>query len=136
MAGAVGRVVEEIDDRRAGNRPIKKVRIEWTSDDTTGDLSKAIGNVNGFVIGLETKPGTPAPNLDYDVTLEDELAYDVLEGRGADRSNSATEKVVILSECAIGSNNYAAHPAVCGTLTFKIASAGNSKKGTAILYFR
>lgn len=136
MAGAVGRIVDDIDNRQTKKEPIRRIRIEWTSDDAAGTISKSIGHVNGLVIGLETKPGATTPDADYDVTLEDELGYDVLEGLGADRSNSVAEKEVILKECTIGANNYAAHPAVCNNLTFKVANAGNSKTGTAILYFR
>ena len=136
MAGSDVSIAEGIDDRRVRNKPIKKVYVKWTSDDTTGDASGSINHVNGLVVGLETKPGSAGdqPTTLYDVTLEDEFAHDVLEGAGADRSNTTVEKEAVLIERTITAS-FGVHPAVCSTLTFKVANAGNSKKGEAIIYF-
>lgn len=136
MAGMVCTKTEDIDDRHTSKKPIRKIRLDWLSDDAAGTAELALGHVNGTVIAISTKPQAPAPDANYDVTVEDELGDDILEGAGVDRSAANPEKEIVLLERTIGANPHAGHPAVCGALTFKVAGAGNAKKGTAILYFR
>jgi hypothetical protein len=138
MAGSDVSVAENIDNRHIGKQPIRKIYIKWTSDDATGDASGAIpGGINGQILCLATKPGAGGdqPTNLYDITLEDEFSYDVLEGLGADRSNVNPERVVIVDEVTV-TGNFGRHPPVAGALTFKVANAGNTKKGEAILYVK
>lgn len=130
-------VITDVDNRQSGNEPIAKKIVDWVSDSTGGTVSQSIGRISGSIIALETNPDdSAAPSDNYDITLEDEQGLDVLLGLGADRHTTTTQKVQILAELTINSNTYASHPPVCDDLTFKIAAAGNSKKGRAIIYYR
>ena len=59
----------------------------------------------------------------------------MLEGLGADRSSTNPERIVIVDEVTV-TGNFGRHPPVAGILTFKVAAAGNSNTGEAILYVR
>ena len=52
--------------------------------------------IAGRLLALETKPGATAPTTLYDITVTDADGHDVIEGVGADRSATATEKAVIV----------------------------------------
>jgi len=52
--------------------------------------------IGGRLLALETNPGTPAPTTLYDVTLVDADGHDVLEGVGANRHTTNTEKVAVV----------------------------------------
>ena len=90
----------------------------------TGDASDGtvpatdLPAIEGRLIHLVTNPGTPAPTANYDVTLVDQHGHDVLEGVGANRHTSTTEKVPILY------SGTGTHPAVdeADTLTLTIAN--------------
>lgn len=127
MAGTVTETHERIG-------AIGVVTLTVTADAADGtvpntDLSTKIG---GKLLALETNPGATAPTANYDITIEDEDGHDVLEGVGANRHTSNTEKVaVVYSGTAI-------HPpvAVSDTLTFKLAgNSVNSAVTVAKLYY-
>lgn len=82
--------------------------------------------VEGRLLHVATRPGSTAPSDEYDLTVEDQYGHDVLEGVGADRSNSAAEKAAIVYA------GTAVHPVVdeSDTLTLKIAN--NSEAGANI----
>ena len=80
-------------NRNAGIR-YEKLVIEWTGDDATGDVSGTTALLMGSIVRIVTNPGTPAPNTDYDITLKDEDALDILAKSGddlVDRSATVTE---------------------------------------------
>ncbi|MBW2148124.1 MAG: hypothetical protein JRG73_11205 [Deltaproteobacteria bacterium] len=105
------------------NRCVTRFQFDWTSD-ASGDFEKTITDPSAFfgkVIQLETKPGAGGDQpLDlYDVTITNAVGADILGGEGADRSNTSAQ-IAFLT-----------HPVlVAGPLTFKVANAGNAKKGT------
>jgi hypothetical protein len=88
--------------------------------------------IEGRLLALVTNPGATAPTDNYDLTIEDQHGHDVLEGVGANRSTSATQKVpVVYSGTAV-------HPVVdeADTLTLKIANnAVNSAEIVVELYY-
>lgn len=66
----------------------------WTADDTTGAItSKASDDIiSGEIMHAETNPGATAPTANYDITVSNANAVDVMGGELADRSASASEQ--------------------------------------------
>jgi len=88
--------------------------------------------IEGWLLALETNPGSTAPTNEYNITLIDAEGHDVLEGVGEDRSESDTQKAVIIY------SSTDIHPAVDrnDTLTLKIAdNSVNSATTKVILYY-
>ena len=105
------------------NRCVTRFQIDWTSD-ASGDFEKTVTDPPAFfgrIIQLETKPGSgdDQPSDLYDVTITNAMGADILDGEGANRSNSSAQ-VAFLTHSVL----------VAGPLTFKVANAGNAKKGT------
>ena len=102
------------------------VFIEWTSSGG-GNATVILPDYSGYnFIELITKPGTggDAPTDLYDVTLMyTAMNIDILAGEGADRSGTVTDAPI---------NTYGVKP-IPGVLTFTVASAGDTKKGSALL---
>lgn len=117
------------DPRRSPNtdKVYERVSIAWTSH-TDGTGSVAIDGLYGWLVKMVTDPGATAPTDNYDITLVDENSADALEGLGANRDTANTETVYTLVSGA------ATPVFLCGTHTFTIANAGDSKVGTAVLY--
>lgn len=70
------------------------VEIAWT---TTADGAGTITSEAtpalpmGFVTGVTTDPGSPAPTDNWDLTISNTSSADVLLGAGADRDTANTE---------------------------------------------
>jgi hypothetical protein len=82
---------------------------------------------------LETDPGATAPTTLYDITVEDAHALDVLQGVGANRSATVTERANIVYSGGLD------HPyvSVSDVLTLKIGgNAVNSAIVVAELVYR
>ena len=112
---------------------IRIVRVNWTADSADGSVpSLVFPAFGGRLLALETNPGATAPTTLYDMVLNDGHGHDVLQGVGANRSATATEKVaVVYSGTAI-------HPPVVkgDTLTLPITgNSVNSAVGEADLYY-
>lgn len=110
---------------------IRKLVIDWVSDSATGAASgTTTGAISGELHKLVTDPGTPAPDPNYDIVINDEEGLDVLQGVGANRHTTTSEEARIVYS---GTTN---HPVVNDKLTFSVTNAGNSKQGQAILYYK
>lgn len=98
------------------------VMVQWTSD-ASGDVRIHIDTpIAGVIQGVRTKPdGSAVPTDNYDVTWEDEMERDILGGNGANRSTNTVQEI------------HAAVVEVEGRTVFKVANAGNAKRGTAVL---
>ena len=116
-----------------------KITADWTADAADGsvpdtDLIAAIESgleLHGWIEKIVTKPGTPAPTDDYDVTLEDPEGVDVLGGAGADRDSSDSEQAVPLA----GSARVASFVAAPSALTLKVTgNSVNSAQGRVVIY--
>ncbi len=121
MAGAV-----TIGEETFGT--VKKVTLAWTS--STGGLVSGFPTTNaynGAISRFVTVPSTSAaPDLNYDIVLNDLDGTDVLMGAGANRSNTATEQV-LASNLGFVAND---------KLELQISGAGDTKQGTAYVYIR
>ena len=108
---------------------VRKIVAAWTSDNATGAVEGTTSfPYDGQIIGLTTIPGAAgdAPDDNYDVTITDAGGHDVLLGAGLNRDTANTEHVTVTSMAGVAGSK----------LTVSVAAAGNSKKGTIIVYVR
>lgn len=109
---------------------VKKIKAEWTTSTDTGLVNGDTTYVySGRFIGLITVPGTVGdkPSDNYTVTVKDSDGVDLLLGAAtANRDDTNTEFVAEASMAGVAMSK----------LTFGVASAGNSKKGTVYLLIR
>lgn len=88
--------------------------------------------LEGTLRALATAPGSTQPTALYDITIVDQYGHDVLEGVGANRSATVSEKVPILY------SGTGTHPTIDDqdTLTLKIANNSvHSAQTTITLYY-
>jgi len=106
---------------------VKKVKFEWESA-ADGSASGTTTEVyNGEIIRLVTIPdGVAAPTDLYDIAINDEDGTDVLMGAGMDRATATTEQVLASSLGCVANDK----------LSIAVSNAGDTKKGTAIIYIR
>jgi len=117
---------------------VRRVVIDWTSDDTTGAVSGTTRKLCGRLVKAVTDPGATAPTANYDIALTDPESVNILtacQSTLADRHTSNTEEVYFLVKDAAGTPlAQPVHPIVCDAITVAVTNAGNSKVGQLILY--
>lgn len=141
MAGsAMSFTYDDGQDRVGTHCNVKKVLIDWTSDDTTGAVSGTTDKIVGTLIKGVTDPGSAAPTANYDIAITDEEGVDVLASSLstlANRHTSTTECVYFnLTDAGVAPLPIGAYPVVCDKLTVAVTNAGNSKTGQIILYYK
>lgn len=141
MAGSASTITYDNGSDHTGTYGgVKKIMIDWTSDDTTGAVSATTGKIVGQLIKVVTDPGATAPTTLYDIAITDEEGVNVLGNcvdSLADRHASNTEEVYLLvSNSAATDPGGNIHPSVCDKLTVAVTNAGNSKQGQIIIYYR
>lgn len=124
---------------------IRKILVDWTSDDTTGAVSGTTKKIVGTLIKGVTDPGATAPTDNYDINITDEEGLDVLlpcrtagnlgDLMNRDTANSEQVYFAVLSNDASPLAT-SIQPVVCDKLTVAVTNAGNSKLGQLILYYR
>lgn len=113
---------------------VTKVSVSWTSN-----VSGAVRiHIDTPIVGrphmLRTKPSqTSAPTDLYDITWEDSLGRDILDGQGMNRSTSTVQEIPVYVQ---DTTNAAAIIDVDGPTVFKVANAGGAKSGTAVLWLK
>lgn len=119
---------------------MRKVIVDWTSDDATGAVSGTTAKIVGTLIKAVTDPGSAAPTDNYDIAITDELSADVLaacQSTLANRDTTNTEQVYFLVlDAAVTPLAQSVHPVVCDKLTISITNAGNAKNGQLVLYYK
>ena len=76
--------------------------------------------ISGLIRALATNPGATAPQANYDITLPDGDAVDILQGVGANRHTSNSERAsVVYSGTEV-------HPEVSKTDTLTLTLTGNN----------
>lgn len=117
------------DPRRAPNdgKRIERIVIDWTSA-ADGSATQSIENLYGWLVKVVTDPGATAPTDNYDLTLVDENSIDAAESALLNRDTANTETVYPI---ATGAQTPVF---LCGTHTFTVANAGDSKVGRCVLY--
>ncbi len=118
---------------------IRKVIVDWVSDDSTGAVSGTCKKIAGRLIKAITNPGGAAPTANYDIAITDEESVDVLascQNSLANRHTSSTECVYLyLKNADITPIGIAEFPVVNDALTFAVTTAGNSKTGRIVLFY-
>jgi hypothetical protein len=99
---------------------INKLILDVTFD-TNGSFTatELTHKINGYLLALETNPGSTAPTDNYDITLIDEEGLDVLQGAGTDRDTTNTEMA------AIALDSYF-HPPVTRDQSLTLTITGNT----------
>jgi len=116
--------ITTVTERRSGS--VKEIIYTFTSSDTGTASQATTYTYNGKLIGAVIDPGTTTPSADWDLTVTDADSIDVLNGGGADCSETATEYI---AEASLGS-------VVNSALTMNVTNAGDQKKGTVYIYIR
>lgn len=115
---------------------VKKVKFDWTSG-TGADAGKADAVSDGVYEGQLKRavfiPGTGGdiPSDLYDVRILDSDSVDLLGGLGADLNHDATVEA-FEGSATKNLNHMFSHT----KLTLEVRNAGDTKKGTVILYMR
>jgi len=65
--------------------------ISWTAEADGSFVAAQTNAINGVIWWVETDPGATAPTAAYDITLKNADGLDVMGGKLADRSATATE---------------------------------------------
>jgi hypothetical protein len=118
---------------------IRKVILDWTSDDSAGTVTAVTKKITGRLIKTITNPGGTAPSANYDIAITDGEAFDVLtncQNSLLNRHTSSTEEVYhYLKNADTTPIGIAAFPVVSDILTIAITAAGNSKTGRLVLFY-
>ena len=124
LARAAGTVTAT--EERAG--ATQKVSFTWTSSAGGAADGATVNSYNGQIVRLVTVPsgGGTAPTDDYDLTVVDDDAVDVLMAAGANRDTANTEQVLASSLGYVANDK----------LTLHVTNAGNAKAGTVHVYIR
>ena len=109
------------------------VTLDWLSD-ASGNCTASLTEINGTIERIVFNPddGATSPTAAYDVTLKDVDDVDVLNGKGANLSASATTSVVATST---DSTTYLPMAALA-PLSLAVTNAGASNGGIIRIYFR
>jgi len=127
MAGTVVETSEQ-------NGPVGVITLTCTADAADGSFpaTALLAGISGKIVRLVVNPGSPAPTDLYDLTLDDEDGFDVLQGLGANLlTATAEDKSVVLSGTEI-------HPHVTrsNTLTATLTNNSTNSAVTVIkIYF-
>ena len=93
-ASAVGTVTLTSADIVEG-QDVEIYTYTMTADASDGSFpATATYPINGWIIRVETNPGSTAPTALYDITLTDQDGLDVMNDALANRSATATEHVL------------------------------------------
>jgi hypothetical protein len=145
MAGSSTTVTyDEGIDGAGGRGRIRKVLIDFVTDDGTGSVAVTTRKIVGELIKIVTDPGATAPTDNWDVVLTDEEGVDLsvnmddaaIAALIARDTANTEETYLCLFDTAAGTSRVGAFPVVCDKLTVTVNNAGNSKNGQIILYYR
>lgn len=134
MAGSVTITDQKFLDR--ASRPVRKITLSWVADgsgNVSGNLTDYVG---GELLRVVFDPGSPAPTANHDIVLNDESGLDVLAGRGANLSATATTHVVPGVPFTDGTTASVRPVALDDKLELQVSNAGSGGAGSVILYVR
>jgi hypothetical protein len=120
-----------ITEEANGPNP-QKIKFAWTSSAGGIATSSATNSAyTGVIEAVHFIPGTggDTPTANYDVTLTDEDGVDVLGGSGENRSDTVPEilaRTLALNLGAVKDDR----------LTLNVSGAGDTKKGTVLVFIR
>ena len=113
---------------------MKKVTFEWTS--STGGAATKTTNVSydGLVYRVIIAPGSSdtTPSAGYDIAINDDDGYDILNGLGTDSSTGTTAHYGV----STGGDSKSPITAVSSKLNLVVSDAGSENTGEVIVYIR
>ncbi|MDB5295812.1 MAG: hypothetical protein JWO31_1795 [Phycisphaerales bacterium] len=114
-------------------RSATRITLAWTSDDAGNATVATADDVIGVLTRVAFAPGAGGtqPTAAYDVTLTDTAGVDVLNGKGADLSNTVPSHVHAAVPLPDGTTYGPCD--VYGRLTIKVSGAGPGKTGVCVL---
>lgn len=112
---------------------IRTITATITADAADGSVPNTVlPKFEGRILAIETNPGATAPTDNYDVTIEDAHAFDVLLGVGANRDTANTEKAAVL----VASSSVFSVVDEADVLTLKVANNSvNSATIVLVIYY-
>lgn len=112
---------------------VRKIVATCVADAANGSFpDTTLPRIEGRILAIETNPGSPAPTDNYDVTVEDQNAVDVLLGVGANRHTTTSQRATVVH------TSTSVHPCVAKSdaLTLKIAgNSVNSAQAEVTIYY-
>ena len=110
------------------NDLVRVITLTGVGDSGDGTFPATVleDKIEGFLLGIETNPGTTAPTAAYDIALTDSSGLDILSGAGDNKSASATEYASV----AIGTYH---HPPLSKNETYTLAITNQSVNSADIV---
>lgn len=111
-------------------RGLYRLELDWTSD-ASGDVSSVTTNISGYLLRVTFIPdsGDTQPSDLYDVELQDSDDIDLLNGAGADLSQTTS---TTLAPIIAGDSL----PVVMGEIELIVSNSGAANGGTVVLYWQ
>ena len=108
---------------------IRRLDLTCTCDSTDGSFAAAeiSSKFQGTLMDLKTNPGATAPTDNYDIVINDADGYDILEGVGANRHTTTTQKVPIVY------SGTAVHPVLHDSDTISVVITNNSVNSAVVV---
>ena len=120
---------------------VKKIIIDWLSDDATADVVGTTKKISGFLLKGVTDPDVNAPDDNYNIILTDEEGSNILLNCNDDlllRDTANIESVdFVIRDIAVAGQASGAGERPCASdmITVSIDSAGNANEGRLVLYW-
>ena len=121
-----------IDEQTLYN--MKRVKFEWTSSSGGAATDTTDISYDGLVYRVIIAPGTSnaTPSAGYDVAINDDDGYDILNGLGTDSSTGTTAHYGV----STGGDAKSPISAVSSKLNLAVSDAGSSNTGEVIVYIK
>lgn len=121
----------ETYSRNTPRESVQVITVTWVAH-TDGTVTAETIDIDpqGYVFMVVTNPGGTAPTTLYDITLTDADGVDIMGGKLADRSATASEQAIPAVMTGVYGGRY-----VIGGLTLNISNNSvNGAGGTVVIY--
>jgi len=130
MMALTAAVVQGAGSITASVAPAKntaKHTIRWTSDASGAVSGPTFTLTTGDIVRIELEPGTGGsqPSIGYDLQITTEAGFDILQGQGADLSNSSAAPPILGPGMRVTSAE---------SFGLVVANAGNAKSGVVRIW--
>ncbi len=127
---ATAGTVTSFSDALVGESGVRVWQVNYTTHASAGTFTAITDtDITGWILLVETDPGSTAPDDNYDITLKNVNGRDIMGGSLTDRDTSNTEAALPLQN-----GNYTAVFNE-GTLAIAVTAAGNSKTAEIFIYY-
>ena len=108
-------------DTQVGSRGVRLLQISYVTGSGTFTVTSD-REMTGWILHIETDPGTTTPTDNYDITVKNDNGRDIAGGGLSNRDQTNTEYLVIEDF------NW-------GKLTIAVTAAGTSKTAEILIYY-